>query len=585
MWKSTVTNKAKSFCWCWGEWEWEWEWGSTSWMWARSHGDSGGTWHAFSVKWCATWLQRLGLVRPKRSARRGDVLVAETSQNDKTQQILLRNLGKHRPLRPHNARAMEDTGNDSGLCDAVRNLTLSKGFIPPANRPTGATVQSVQFVVEMTLLCGFVLCFAYFKHLHPHRQQLSRLHSRPLGAVVLICLGTSFVAITGSYFWSHDLHDGVPCYVQILASPNAIAFLLFPTLLRLYRFYGQDQLTQVLASNNNNSNGKVETDGTISEVSTFASRLHFRRWCFCLWRRGENTDERLHRLRSRTSKTTLTLLLVGCLTPYLVSSFVFIALQDGVYCYGCSLSTAGKYVILTESAVAVAMCGLFIWLVNDKQDSFGTLYEIRTSIKVAAIPAILAYVLHIALGVRGDFSFHMLMEIFLVLFCYLQSVHQCVLAARQYRLAAHARHQCQMSIADFERLVVGQNGPYYLAFCKHLEMEHAMESMAFINAARLFSETFSDVSIKTSQSRARKIIATYVGDDAAVPCNLSGPVVEALRAPGLEPRFGMFAPAEEELCLMLYRDAFTRFLATKPFQDIFQAQQSTLVAAATATTA
>lgn len=482
-------------------------------------------------------------------------------------------------------------------CEAIRNHTVELGFVPPSQRPTGAAFQHVQFILETTLLCGFLLVFLYFKYAHPRRRLLHHIRVRQTRWVVTTCLGAMCGVITGSYFMSTPLESGLPCYFQIFAETNTVPLIVAPVLIRLYYFNRTDELTHTLAvapcsaagtgkmatvaeevtatatSESPTNNKDEEEVAGKEEEEADSSNGRARVVWNCFARRGERIEDKLLRLQLESSKSAMLVLQFVCLAPILASAVVFVALQENVTCRGCKLSEAGLFTIVVQGVLSVGIIAAFLVSVRGKHDSFGVLREIRLGVCFGGIPTLFCFILSFAVGPVGEFHFIILVEIFFVVIVYFQTVHPCLLAQREYASMLVALESYHLSIQEFEFLVMREDGPYHSAFCTHLAAEHSLESTAFLSAITLFEQHYYDAGPKTNQSRMRRILAMYVGDNAVLPCNLSAKVVEPLLVPGLPPSFTMFAPAREELYAMLYRDAFTRFLATKEFQAIHQREQ------------
>ncbi|KAH9259329.1 hypothetical protein BASA81_002372 [Batrachochytrium salamandrivorans] len=469
-------------------------------------------------------------------------------------------------------------------CEEIRNQTVAQGFIPPSERPTAAAFQRVQFVTEMILLGGFLLAFFYFKYTHPLRAQFHRIRARQTRWVVITSLGATCAIVTGSYAWSTPLESGLPCFVQIAADTNTVPMLLIPVLIRLYYFHRSDELTHVLATKPAEAESaatatlavvaRVEDDNVDASSTDKNARVVWN-W-FARAKGGERIEDKLLRLKLESSNAAMLLLLCVCLTPILASSVVFIALQENVTCLGCRLSEAGIIIIAVQGVLGVVFVVLFLLLVRGKRDSVGVLREIRLCMLYGGLPGLIFFILSFTVGAVGEFHFLIPVEMFCLVIVYFQTLHPCLLARRERKQVLAALDRYRLSMHDFDVLVMRPDGPYYEAFCKHMELEHSLETTAFLSAIALFEQEFYDVGPKTNQSRVRRIIAMYVGDDAVLPCNLSAEVMAEIRKSSASIEVGMFAQAKSELHKMLYLDAFFRFLATKEFQTIYQQRRPKL---------
>lgn len=477
-------------------------------------------------------------------------------------------------------------------CEEIRNQTVAQGFIPPSERPTAAEFQRVQFVLEMILLGAFLLTFFYFKYAHPRRAQFHRVQARRTRWVVITSMGATCAIVTGSYAWSTPLEAGLPCFVQIAADTNTVPLLLIPVLIRLYYFHRQHELTHVLAAKPAAAAEAAATTTATASTLALVARVEDEHadasstgkdarvvwnW-FARARGGERMEDKLLRLKLESSNAAMLFLLCLCLTPILVSSVVFIALQENVTCLGCRLSEAGIITIAIQGVLGVVFVVLFLFLVRGKRDSIGVLREIRLCMLYGGLPGLVFFLLSFMVGAVGEFHFLIPVEMFCLVIVYFQTLHPCLLAWQERKQVQAALDQYRLSMHDFDVLVMRPDGPYHEAFCKHLEMEHSLETTAFLSAIALFEQEFFDSGPKTNQSRARRIVAMYVGDDAVLPCNLSAEVMSGIRKASTSIEVDMFAQAKIELHKMLYLDAFFRFLATKDFQTIYQQRRPKLAA-------
>jgi hypothetical protein len=153
-------------------------------------------------------------------------------------------------------------------------------------------------------------------------------------------------------------------------------------------------------------------------------------------------------------------------------------------CVGCMPSVAQLILIVVEAALACLIFIGFYAKVWRKQDLHGILQEINWGLWAGAIPTVFFFVLHLLIPIefQQEFQFIILTNIFLMVLLFFVSPFQCILAQRELKQDAKAQVTYQMSIVEFEKKVVDPTGPFHAAFSKHLEAEHAVEAILFINA-------------------------------------------------------------------------------------------------------
>jgi hypothetical protein len=245
-------------------------------------------------------------------------------------------------------------------------------------------------------------------------------------------------------------------------------------------------------------------------------------------------------------------------------------------CWGCATSTAQEIVLIIETVFALGLLVLCYWMNRPKKDPFGIIQEVRWAIRYGGAPATLCLILNAAfrstLLLDSDFSFTILIEIFLVVYCFIQSGLQCILAVVDLASEKSAMAKTAFSIKEFESEFLRKNSPYHDAFSKHLASEHGYESLAFLLDVFQWEKEYFDVNAKTARARAKKIVNRYVGDTAELPCNFSENCVKAIRhtmqKSDDELKLDFFNVAKWEIIKMLYRDSFRRFIKSNEYKRL-----------------
>lgn len=500
---------------------------------------------------------------------------------------------------------------DGVQCEQLRNIT-GRVRPEPWNRPTGAQAQIGIFYFTHVAIGVFWLVFAFFKHLHPRRETFTRLKHRPVRLFTLTVIGISFASVTGSWFQAHALADGLPCWLYLITNYTAVPLLTFPLVARLLTVYRQKQWTDIVVSTaaKNVIVHQDEAESVAESVQTkrsIASRcLSFKVFCqviFCreLWssQRRINADAsasktdslimshgedvqvsqpksqavRTRVLKLLKSERGTALLLSVLLFPYVLTGVVNISISEFVAkgCYGCAPSRNQDTILIVESVVALVLVVITYRINLDGDDAFGIISEARLCVWGTGIWAVLLLILNAALKpqlLKSDFQFLMPLEIVLVIYGFIQSVLQCMLAVMEAR--GHGDNSSDgdksFSMEEFKKDFLSRDGRFYASFCKHLANEYNYESLAFLESVEQWENLFYDLGPKTSRARAKRIATMFVGEKAELPCNLPSQYTEsiwkALDDPAREIRPDFFATAKAEIIRMLYADSFRRFLKT-----------------------
>ena len=523
-------------------------------------------------------------------------------------------------------------------CDDLRNASFRPGYHPIlVDRPAGAMAQTVLFYLQNALLGSFVLIFIFFKFLHPSRERYSRLQERPLIFVIMPCFGASLVTVVGSYYQSHELEDGMPCWVFIAAYFNLVPLLVFPLTVRMLSHYRSAQWTVAVINVTKQATGDkdaadvesgVAASDTVSVAESADTRSvaagdsqesfwrSFVRIMFCLDRRrmrrkleegtvapmtqteaGDQASlagtERGRRAQAKSRETELkivkflksnvgaSLFLMAVFLPYLLTMAISLGTTPMVIggCYGCSPTRAQEIVLIIGALFALFLV-IVAYRVNlNRKDPFGIVNEARMACFLGGVPAVVFLICNSAFKpfTQGDFQFIMLVEISLVIFCFVQSALQCVLAVLDARSETSAMASIAYSLKEFERDFVRKDGRFYEAFSRHLASEHGYESLAFLSSVFQWEKEFFDVSPKTARARAKKIVNMYVGVDAELPCNLSSNCVHLietyLKRGDDDLKYDFFGLAKSELIKMLYGDSFRRFVKSKEYRGLVESKE------------
>lgn len=250
----------------------------------------------------------------------------------------------------------------------------------------------------------------------------------------------------------------------------------------------------------------------------------------------------------------------------------------GLGCWGCMATEATNLVNIVQSAIVIIILIIAYRINLKKPDPFGIINEIRLIVWIGGVPAVLSLILSVVTDRRNNFKFDILIEIFLTIVCFIQSVLQCILALYDRRKEKEAMLQFDMTLHEFEDKVIKEKSPYHLAFSTHLAAEHGFESLAFVKGILQWEREYFDSNPKTNKVRARKLLNMYVGQDAVLPCNLPESIVKRMHSHiGSEedlPR-EFFKMAKEEMIALLYRDSFKRFIKTKAFRALREQLQET----------
>lgn len=527
------------------------------------------------------------------------------------------------------------------LCDQLRNETVPEGYYtPPQLRPIGAPFQEGLFIFENVCYILFMFTFVFFKYLHPSRNKFSRLQQRPWLYVALTHMGASWVSVNASWYGFRPIDKGVPCWLYVMNYYLAAPCLTFPLVVRLLRFYRDNEWTSTVvlltvegdnkqlqqedaASVDNTrslASGSVVTwnevgfSTVIAKIKTSGSSWRALLEVICCHRirtrhppinpgssvavvdepvsengekpmKGSTLEpnkniivEKLQAmkfLKSRFgSRTTMTVVFL----PYVLTTIINLAIHPMVIdgCWGCAMSLAQEIVLIVETVFALGLVVLCYHINRTKKDPFGIVQEVRWAIRYGGIPATLSLILNAAfrttLLMDSDFSFTMLIEIFLVVYCFIQSGLQCILAMVDLSSEQSAMAKTAFTIKEFESQFLRKSGQYHDAFAKHLASEHGYESLAFLLDVFQWEKEYFDVNAKTTRSRAKKIVNRYVGDTAELPCNLSENCVKSIRHTMQksedELKFDFFNIAKWEIIKMLYRDSFRRFVKSSEYKKL-----------------
>jgi hypothetical protein len=293
---------------------------------------------------------------------------------------------------------------------------------------------------------------------------------------------------------------------------------------------------------------------------------------------AKNIMERLHAMKflKSTFGSRVTLILV--FTPYILTTIISLATHPMVIsgCWGCGVNEAQEIVGVIETILSLSMLVVCYRINRSKKDPFGIVQEVRLAIWLAGFPAVICSILHAALHnttlLGNDFSFIMLTELFLVIYCFVQSLLQCILAMVDLARERSAMAKTTFSLKEFENEFLRKTGKYHDAFAKHLAAEHGYESMAFLLDVFQWEKQYFDVNPKTARARSKKIINLYVGETAELPCNLSENCVKSIRRTiensDEDLKFDFFNVAKWEIIKMLHKDSFRRFVSGKEYRRL-----------------
>jgi len=499
---------------------------------------------------------------------------------------------------------------DPVFCEGLRNLTTPPWRAKVENRPLGAQIQIGLFATINSLLWIFIVAFAILKYIHPLRSKLHRIKHRNFFLICLTHMGAAFVTVTGSWYQSQPLSKGLPCWVYLTMYFLQVPLLTFPIVTRLLAFYRAEQWTAVVRSareqqeqDDNKSVGTMESEQTHTSMSTNAVELlkTVVRVVFCRARvdslsarqvrqgstgvapdaeniaaAQKDRKDQIRVMRFFNSKTGSYLTLVIVFIPYLITVGAFVGTSAFVAngCMGCTPSRAEDAALIAESVFALLLL-IFSYRLNlKKNDPFGLVQEIRMVVWFGGAPAVLFLILQISLRnlTQGDFQFTMLIEISLLIYCFIQSGLQCILAFVEYHREQRDLQGVKYSLSEFQSAFVENTGYFHDAFCRHLASEHGYESVAFLDAVLHWEKTYFDMGPKTSRTRAKKIANMYIGDHAELPCNLPSNCVRLIEI-GLAKQetdlpYDFFRQAKAEIVSMLYRDSFKRFLRSKEYKAL-----------------
>ena len=130
-------------------------------------------------------------------------------------------------------------------CALLLNET-DASYVSPSVRPFGAEFQIGLFYFENSCYAAFLLLFAFFKFVHPSRSKYSRIQHRSLLALFITHFGASMLSVVGSWMQSHQLEDGLPCWLFFIAYFAMIPCLVLPLIARLLAFYQNALWTKVV---------------------------------------------------------------------------------------------------------------------------------------------------------------------------------------------------------------------------------------------------------------------------------------------------------------------------------------------------
>lgn len=421
----------------------------------------------------------------------------------------------------------------------------------------------------------FFLFFLLVKYCHQKRKQLYRLHDRNPLMVFTVFLATLFVILTGTYQVSAPYLETLNCTSLYFLNMEPVILLCLPLLIRLYGFYRSIQLTGILAAQDNRD--REETDSVVSPslftIHSYSHNLNkFRAFFSCCVTKNEQKEDELRRLRFQRSEFALGILMILILSPYLITYIILIVGNEKVAnnCHGCEISLEESIIQAVEGVVAIILVGCFYALNRKSIDRNGFLMEIKLAIWLGAIPAIVCFIANI-LG--GGYVSIALLECFLIIYCFVQSALQAILAIVELNSIKKAEELYSVTFDEFLQLVLAAGKPYNEGYRNLLVAEQSFESLAFLNDVNYWKNNYFSVTETASSSRAKKIMLNYVGDDAITPCNLSSKIVNKMKAKVTSSTivdFELFDIASKELQQMLFMDSFSRFKATLGFRKTYE---------------
>jgi len=490
---------------------------------------------------------------------------------------------------------------DENECTVLRNasLLLHNWYVPSSDRSGISAFQAGFFWLEVSLSASFLLIFAFYRYVHPHRMEFSRLQVRHVRYVLITHIGWIMVATGGSYFDSHDLATNMPCWYFWINIFLAVPCLTLPLMVRLLSFCRGGQFTKRVMVSYQIDDEQLSAIEKVASVRQYLTHIVID-WfqagisiicgsCMSVKSSADagESDKRglrvslnsnpaaLKVMKFMTSEWGAALSLTLVFTPYFVTLFVVLGTSDMVAlgCWGCLTSPTDSIVTLLEAIVALVLLLITYCLNLGQRDPFGILQEMRLIIWFTGLPCVILLALTTYLPTSSEHNVTaILLEIGLIFMCAIQSVLQCFLAvldrSREKKIMLHHG----MSKQEFEVHVLQPDSHYHEAFAQHLASEHSYESLGFLLAVQQFYRGYIAAGPKIHNLRARKIITMYVGENAVLACNLSNENVEKL-LPVLDsldhdvPR-DAFENAKLEIINLLYRDAFVRFCRTKEYAEL-----------------